>query len=196
MYPTTKQIVASNSAGTEFAIAIANIQVGAFERFSALTFNATRTVFEDCAEQAKALLRAKDAHELISLNSAAAQPSIEKAIAYARSMYDVALQAQREMTKVMEAHAREFNTCIILEKPDTTSMNAIPGSGAATAAMKSALAAACSSHESVCKISKQKSGPTKANFTAATQGVKGQPKKNGVKSAQMGARQVRPIQDR
>ena len=170
MYPTPEQFVASNSAGTELLTAIADIQVAAFERIAALTFNATNTVFEDCAAQAKALLGTKDAQALISLNSAAAQHSIEKAIAYARSTYDVAVQAQSEMTKAMEAHASKLNTCILV-KLDNTSTDTTPGSGVAAVVMKSGLAAACSAHKSVCKTSRQKSDLTKANFTAAMPGV-------------------------
>ncbi|MBI4289849.1 MAG: phasin family protein [Betaproteobacteria bacterium] len=175
MYPSTEQIVAANKAATDLVISIANIQVAALERFSALTFNATKSVCEDGLEQAKILMGAKNAQELIGLNSAAAQPSLEKAIAYSRSMYDVALQAQREMTKVLEAHAGEISKGI-LGSLDTRAMATTPASSAAAAAVKSALAAAGSAYDSLSKISKQASELTEANFTAAIQGVKGRKK--------------------
>jgi phasin family protein len=142
------------------------------ERFSALTFNATKTVCEGGMEQAKALMGAKNGQELISMNSAVAQPSLEKAIAYSRSMYDVALQAQREMTKVLEAHAGEISKSV-LESLDRRALAKTPGSSPAAAAVKSALAAAGSAYDSLSKISKQASELTDANFTAAIQGVKG-----------------------
>jgi len=171
MYPTMEQIVASNKAGSEVLIAISNIQAAAFERFSALTFNAAKSLFEDSLEQAKAVLGAKDAQELIGLNSAAAQPSIEKALAYSRSMCDIALQAQREMTKVMEAYASELKNGI---RGDLEKASHIPppGSDAAAAAVKSALAAAGSVYESLSKISKQATELTDADLASAVQGVK------------------------
>ncbi len=176
MYPSTEQIVAANKAATDLLISIANIQIAAFERFSALTFNAAKTVVDDGLEQAKTLLGAKNTQELISLNSAVAQPSIEKAIAYSRSMYDVALQAQSEMTKVIEAHAGELNKSI-LGNLDKGAMTSTPGSSIAAAAVKSALAAAGSAYDSLSKISKQATELTEANFTAAIQGVKEHRKK-------------------
>jgi phasin family protein len=175
MYPSTEQIVAANKAATDLVISIANIQVAALERFSALTFNATKTVCEDGMEQAKTLMGARNAQELISLNSAVAQPSLEKAIAYSRSMYDVALQAQREMTKVLEAHAGEVSKGI-LGSLDKRTMATTPVFSAA-AAVKSALAAAGSAYDSLSKISKQASELTEANFTAAIQGMKGHSRK-------------------
>jgi phasin family protein len=171
MYPSTDQIVAANRAATDLAVSIANIQVAALERFSALTFNATKAVCEDGMEQAKTLMGAKNAQDLISLNAAAAQPSIEKAIAYSRSMYDVALQAQREMTRVLEAHAGEMRKSILGSLDERA---ATPASGAAAAAVKSALAAAGSAYDSLSKISRQACELTEANFAAAVQGAKGQ----------------------
>ncbi len=172
MYRSTERIAASNKAGTEFAITIAHLQVAAFERFSALTFNAMKTLVEDCLEQTKTRLAARDSNELINLNCAAAQPSIENSIAYSRSMYDVALQTHGEITKVMEAHAAALTTSI-LEYLDKSSISPAPGSGVAAAAVKSALAAAGSTYESLSKISKQTTELTEAGFTAAIQGVRG-----------------------
>ena len=74
------------SHSVEALLAIANSNFAAIEKLAALNFNATKSVFEDSMSHAKALLNAKDVQELVNLNVAAAQPSLEKFIAYSRSV--------------------------------------------------------------------------------------------------------------
>ncbi|MBI2318432.1 MAG: phasin family protein, partial [Betaproteobacteria bacterium] len=145
MHPATEQIIAGNKARTDALIAISNIQVAAFERLSALTFNAARAMFEDSVAQARAMLGAKDEKDLFDRNAALAQPAVEKAIAYSRSMYDVAVQAQNEISRVMETHCAEMNRGF-LAMLDKVSPKATPASEAAAAAVKSAFAAASAAY--------------------------------------------------
>src|SRR4029077_12977040 len=97
---------------------------------------------------------AKDVQEFINLNTSAAQPAMEKAIAYSRSIYEVATQSQSELTKTIEAQAVESNKSIapLLDK---VSKNAPAGSDVAVAAVKSALASANSGYDSFTKVAKQ-----------------------------------------
>jgi len=103
-----EQIAGANKAGVEAVLGFAGSQFAAFERLSALNFNAARC-FEEGLGRTKALLSAKDAQEYLNLNTAASQPALEKAIAYSRSVYEVAAQAQGELVKFLEARAAEFN---------------------------------------------------------------------------------------
>ena len=61
MYVTPEQVLAANKAGVEALLSIANTQFAAFERLSALQFNATKAAFEDSVSLTKSLLAAKDA---------------------------------------------------------------------------------------------------------------------------------------
>lgn len=167
MYVTPEQVVATNKAGVEALIGLAHSQFAAFERVSALTFNATKSVFEDSVAHTKALMGAKDVQELVNLNTAATQPSIEKVIAYSRSVYDVTTQTQGELTKLVESQASEFNKSVV-SLVDKVSKNAPAGSDVAVAAVKSALAAANSAYDSMSKMSKQATELAEANFAAAT----------------------------
>ena len=167
MYVTPEQVVATNKAGVEALIGLAHSQFAAFERVSALTFNATKSVFEDSVAHTKALMGAKDVQELVKLNTAATQPSIEKVIAYSRSVYDVTTQTQGELTKLVESQASEFNKSVV-SLVDKVSKNAPAGSDVAVAAVKSALAAANSAYDSMSKMSKQATELAEANFAAAT----------------------------
>jgi phasin family protein len=171
MYVTPEQIAATNKAGVEALIGFANSQFAAFERWSALNMNATRAAFEDSMNHAKALLGAKDVQEFINVNAAAAQPALEKAIAYSRSVYEVAAQSQTELTKALEAQASELNKNVVTFL-DKVSKNAPAGSDVAVAAVKSALAAANSAYDSFTKVAKQATEIAEANFTAVTTAAK------------------------
>ena len=106
---TPEQFASANKAGVEAILGLASTQFAALERLSALNFSAAKTAFEEGMGRAKALLNAKDAQEIFSLNAAASQPALEKAIAYSRSVYEVAAQTQGEMAKFVEARVAELN---------------------------------------------------------------------------------------
>lgn len=167
MYVTPDQITAFNKSGVEAMLALAHSNFAAFEKLSALQFNATKTAFEDAMNHAKALMNCKDVQELVNLNVAAAQPSLEKAIAYSRSVYEVASGSQTEMTKFLESQAGEYNRNMV-GLLDKVAKNAPAGSDVAVAAVKSALAAANSAYDSMTKVAKQATEIAEANFTAAT----------------------------
>ena len=172
MYITPEQIVSSNKAGVEAILGLAHSQFAAFERLSALYFNTTKAAFEEGVGHAKALLNAKDAQEYINLNAAATQPTMEKIIAYSRSVYEVAAQTNGEMAKLLEGQAAEFNKNLV-GLLDKVSKNAPAGSDVAVAAVKSALAAANTAYDSFNKVAKQATEIAEANVTAATETVKG-----------------------
>jgi len=176
MYVTPEQIAATNKAGVEALIGLANTQFAAMERLSALNFNIAKSTFEDSVAYAKSLLAAKDPQELVSLSASAGQPSVEKAIAYSRSVYEIATQAQAEVGKFAEAQAGEFNKTVggYLDK---FSKNGPAGSDVAVAAVKSALAAANSAYDSLTRATKQASEMAETNFAAATTVLKDAKKK-------------------
>lgn len=176
MYVTPEQIAATNKAGVDAFISLASTQFATLERLSALNFNATKSAFEDSVNYAKALLGAKDPQEVVSLNATAAQPALEKAIAYSRSVYEVATQTQGELTKFVETQAVEFNKNLV-SNLDKFAKNAPAGSDVAVAAVKSALAAANSAYDSLNRVAKQASEFAETNFVAATSAVKEAKKK-------------------
>lgn len=180
MYPNLERIVASNQAATECLLAIGNIQMAAFERLVALRFNIFRTIVGNCLEHAREGLGTEGSQDPIHLNTIACQRSIEDAIAYLRSVYDVALQAHGELARVMEAQLAQLDAGIA-EDPVNTPFHPVFLSGVARAAVKSALAIAGSTYENLNRISTHTSRLTDAGFSAAIQGVRGagkQPRKS------------------
>ena len=170
MYVTPDKFAASSKAGVDATITLVQTQFAALERFAALNLNVAKSVFADSAEHFKSLLEAKDPQELAKLNSAFAQPALEKVAAYSRSVYDLASEAQAHVTKLAETQAAEFNKSIATTL-DTLSKNAPAGSDVAVNAMKSAMAAANSAYDNITKAAKQAAEVVEVNFANAT-GVK------------------------
>jgi len=167
MYLTPEQVIGANKAGMEALFGLASSQYAALERLSTLNATAAKAAFEEGLGRAKSLLAAKDPQEYFTLNAAASQPSLEKAIAYSRSVYELAAQTQGEIAKFLEARAGEFSKNL-LGALDKASKNAPAGSDVAVAAVKSALAAASTAYDSFSKVAKQATEIAEANFTAAT----------------------------
>jgi phasin family protein len=150
MYFTPEQIANANKAGVETLLGFAGSQFASFERLAVLNFNAAKAAFEESLGRAKALINAKDAQEYFTVNAAASQPALERAIAYSRSVYEVAAQSQSELVKFLEARAAEYNKNLV-GVLDKVSKSAPAGSDVAVA-----------------EVAKQATEIAEANFTAAT----------------------------
>lgn len=170
MYVTPEQVVAANKANVEVLLGLANTNFAAYEKLAALNFNATKSAFEDAVAHTKSLMNARDAQEVFNLNVAAAQPALEKAIAYGRSVYELATQTQGEITRFVESQAGEYNKNVV-SMLDKVTKNAPAGSDVAVAAVKSALAAANTAYDSMTKVAKQATEIAEANFNAASTAV-------------------------
>ena len=107
MYNTPEQIAIANKANVESLLTLANTAFASAERLAALNLNTARNLLEDTVSNAKALMGAKDVQELMNIQASLAQPTVEKAVAYSRSIYEIATQTQEELTKVFEAQFAE-----------------------------------------------------------------------------------------
>jgi len=175
MYVTPEQIQAAGKANVEAILSLAASQFAAFEKFANLNTNAVKTAFEDTLSNARTLLGAKDVQEFVSLQSSLAQPTIEKAIAYSKGAYEVATEANAEMSKMAEKRIAEWNENFV-SMLDKATKNAPAGSDVAVAAVKSMLAAANSAYDNFNKVAKQATEIAEANVNVATETVKGMAK--------------------
>ena len=172
MYVTPEQIQATNKANLEALLSLASTQFAAIEKFASLNANAIKTAFEDSIANARALAGAKDVQELVNLQSTFAQPAIEKAIAYSKSVYEVAAETGNEYSKVTERRVAEWNENFV-SLLDKVSKNSPAGSDVAVAAVKSMLAAGNAAYDNFTKVTKQATEIAEANVAAATETVKG-----------------------
>lgn len=78
------------------------------DRLTTLNRKTARSTLEDSVTGAKAVLGAKDAKEVFSIQASLSQAAVEKALAYSRSVHEIAAQTQEELTKIVQAHLKSL----------------------------------------------------------------------------------------
>ena len=175
MYQTPEQLVALNKANLEMAMKFAGVAIQGAERILDLQLKAAKTAFADSVENAKAIAAVKDLQQLTALKDTLAQPTIEKATAYAKSLYDATTATQAEINKLVEEQVSEFNKQVVTAL-DKMVKTAPAGSEVGIAAFKSGIAAVNSAYDNLSKVAKQFTEVTQSNIEAvakqAAEGVK------------------------
>ena len=102
MFQAPEQFMALNKANLEAAVRFAGIALEGAERMLELQLKTAKSAFADGVQQAKAFTEIKDVQELAQLKNTLAQPTMEKATSYVKSVYDVAATTQSEINKLVE----------------------------------------------------------------------------------------------
>jgi len=167
MFNTPEQFAEANKASVDAMLTLANTALASAERIAALNLNTARSMLEDGVANAKAMLGAKDAKEFLSVQASLAQPGLEKAVAYTRSVYEISAQSKEEISKLLETQFSDFQKTVmsLLEK---ATKNAPAGSDVAVAAVKSALTAASSAFDNMKNVVKQAAEIAEANIATAS----------------------------
>jgi phasin family protein len=162
-----EQFAAANKAAVDSLLSVANTALASAERIASLNLETARSVLEDSVSGAKALMGAKDPQEALSIQASLAQPSVEKAVAYSKSVYEISTETQEQLAKMVEAQFGDFqkNVASMLEK---AAKSAPAGSDVAVAAVQSAIAAANSAFDNFRKTAKQVTELAQSNVAAAT----------------------------
>ncbi|HSG21850.1 MAG TPA: phasin family protein [Azonexus sp.] len=162
-----EQFSAANKATVDSLLSVANTALASAERIAALNLNTARSVLEDSVSGVKATLGAKDVKEALSIQASLAQPNIEKAVSYVRSVSEITAQNQEEFTKLVQAQFAGFQKTAadLLEK---ATKSAPAGSEAAVSAFKSAFAAANSAFGNMSSVAKQFSETAQTQMATAT----------------------------
>ena len=167
MYQAPEQLVALNKAGFETAVKFAGVALHGAERMLDLQVKVTKNAIAESVENVKAIAGAKDLQQLAAIKDSMTQPTIDKATAYAKNMYDVATETQAEFSKLIEEQVAEFNKHVVTGL-DKVVKSAPAGSEVAIAAVKSAISAVNTAYDNVAKSAKQFAEMTQANVEAAT----------------------------
>ena len=162
-----EQFAAANKAAVDSLLSVSNTALASAERIASLNLETARSVLEDSVSNAKALMGAKDPQEALSIQASLAQPSVEKAVAYSKSVYEISTETQEQLAKMVEAQFGDFqkNVADMLEK---AAKSAPAGSDVAVAAVQSAIAAANSAFDNMRKTAKQVTDMAQSNMAAAT----------------------------
>jgi len=167
MFTNLEQFTAANKASVDAMLSLANTALASAERIAALNLNTARSMLEDGVANTKAILGAKDPQEAMAVQASLAQPNVEKAVAYTRSVYEITAQSKEEVSKLLEGQFGDFQKQVS-GLIDQAAKSAPAGSDVAVAAVKSAIAAATSAFDNMNKAAKQVADIAEANVTAAT----------------------------
>ncbi len=166
MYQTPEQLIAMNKANMESVMRFAGVAIEGTERMIELQMKAAKSAFADGIESAKALAAVKDFQQFAALKDTMAQPTLEKATAYAKSVYDLTSETQAEFSKLVEAQVADFNKEVVTTL-DKMVKSAPAGSEVGVAAVKSAIAAVNAAYDNLSKVGKQFAQASQANLEAA-----------------------------
>ena len=166
MSVTPEQFAAANKATVDSLLSVANTALASAERIAALNLNTARAALEDTAAGVKSVMEAKDPQAAIAAQQALAQPAVEKAVAYSRSVVEISTQTQQELAKMVEAQFGEFQKPIS-NMVELAAKSAPAGSEGAVAAVQNAIAAANSAFGNMNAVAKQFTDAAQKNFAAA-----------------------------
>ena len=163
-----EQTMGLNNEAIEAALGIAQVSMASAERMMHLQIEAAKIFLAEQTETATALTEAKDAEAMMALRAQLAEQAVESAVGYSRKMYEVASEAQQQLSKLVEkrfaSYQNEMTTAV--EKM----MQAVPGgSNSAAEAVKSTFAATQAALDSMTKAARQAAELAEANVKAVTE---------------------------
>lgn len=165
MYQTPEQLIALNKANVETALRFAGIALEGTQRIVDLQLRAAQSALADGIQNARTLSTVRDLEQLATLKDTLVQPSLEKATAYAKQVYDVAAETQSQFGRVVEEQTAEVQKNLIAVL-DQMVKSAPAGSEVGIAAVKSTLAAVNSGIDNFTKVAKQFGEATQSNIEA------------------------------
>jgi phasin family protein len=140
-----EQLIAAQQANVEAALTLATKAFDGVEKTVELNLQAAKALLREAAEHAQAVLSAKDAQELLSLQGGLLQPAAEKTAAYSRHIYDITAATNAEVGKVVEAQLAELQKNF-LAVVDNALKNAPAGSEDAIPLVKTTATAASNAY--------------------------------------------------
>lgn len=167
MFAFPDQFVALQRQSLESAQAIAFASFTGFEKFSQLNVQAAKASVEEGVRTGVALLETRDAKTFVDSIPETAQPTADKASAYAKHVYEIASETGAEISRIIEKQFsegnRQLNAAI-----EAFARNAPVGSEGVVTLVKSAVTAANSAFDQVNKATRQVVEIAEANVANAT----------------------------
>lgn len=166
MYASPEQFTAASKAGFDNLVSAATTGLAGFEKLVALNVSSAKALLDDVAASARASLDVKEPKDLFAAGASAAQPTLEKSLAWSKEAYAIVAETQAALRASLESHAasaqKEFSAAL-----DKALKSAPPGTESAVAALRSAVAAATSAFDNATKAARQAFDAAEANFTSA-----------------------------
>lgn len=146
---------------------LSQIGLSSAEQTASLNFKTIRAYLEAGISKGEAVLGAHGIQELSGLQLSLAQPALESAVNYSRSLYEIISGAQDSIGKLAESRHADFNKSIssLLEHAEK---NSPAGSEFGISAVKSTLSAANTAFNNLNLAGKRVAAIAEANVAAAS----------------------------
>jgi phasin family protein len=161
----SEKLIAANKANAEAMLALTRKTVDSIERLANLNFSTFRENLLVGAKGSDALAGAKDPKQLLAVQSALAEPTLEHVRSYYHNLYELMLNMQKDITNVMESHYKSLSEEAENAIEETKSQLPAGGDIFATA-MKSVLQANSEAFERMNFMAQQVAQITDSNIKA------------------------------
>jgi phasin family protein len=151
----------------ESAARLSRISMDGAERAIAVQLEYAKGALTQATLNARAVTKAKDVQELLSLRTRIAENTLENVMGYSRSLYEVAAEAQSELGKLAEERMSSFQQAVT-DTVEQAARSAPAGSDVAVAAIRSSMAATTAAFDSFTKAAKHVSSFADAGVRAAS----------------------------
>ncbi len=132
-----EQLAAASKSTVDTLMSAAHTGFATTERLVALNFETIREVLDDGTQNARALLATKTPQETASLYGALANTAVDRAVAYSRSVFEIAGAAANELGGLFQSQCAELNKAV-LEVGQNAAKSSPFGSDLAQAAVRQA----------------------------------------------------------
>lgn len=166
LYPSQEEMSEAQKQNIDAMLKLSHKAFEGIEKMVDLQLEAARASLQETAEKFQALMSVKDAQEMMAVNKEIATPSAEKALAYSRTIYDIASQTSGEVQRLIDSQISEANKKVV-DALEEFAKSAPAGSEAVIAMMKSSLTAASSAYETANKAARQVVEMAERNMKAA-----------------------------
>lgn len=154
MYNATEQFAEINKANVAQATKLAALALASAEKLAKVNLLAAKSALTQGVEGAQAVAAIKDVQQLFTLNATLAEASVQAALGYSKSLYELAIEAQAQYTTLVE----EFRATYTKDAAawvDRASKSAPAGSEAMVNAFRQGFAASTAAFDQFNKASKQ-----------------------------------------
>lgn len=162
-----EQIVNANKAAAAEFSALATSAFAGFEKLAEFNMATAKAAMADSVESFQTILSAKTPQEVLAAQTAIVQPLAEKAVAYSRSVYEIASEATAELTSAAEGKLAQGQKTFGAAM-ENMAKNAPAGTETIVAAIKSAVANGQQAMESAQAAAKQVVAQAEKSMTNAT----------------------------
>ena len=158
-----------SQATLDTAARLGRLSMDSAERVVALQLEFAKSSLDQATRTARAMAGAKEVQELLALRVRNAETNVERLIGYSRGLYEVASDAQAELSRLAEERMTSFQKAVT-EGVEQAARAAPAGGDVAAAAIKSSLAATTAAFDSFSKAARHVASYADAGVRATGSG--------------------------